>query len=396
MISQDPVAAEKLSPVAVIEPVGGHAGMNHYDIELARGLHHCGVHIRLYTCDETTEVDEPGITILKPFKRLYGHGFKMARGIKFLGGLGWAACDARRFRVKVAHLHYFQYGLRELACCIVLKALGIKVVATAHDIKPFSQPEGLSMFKTVVRLTDQVIVHNKFSARMLCREAGFDAVMPPVSVVPMGNFLASATPIERSEARSILSLSDTEPVVLFFGQLKPEKGLDDLLKAFATHKREGGKGFLLVAGRTMAYAREDYVRLAEELCLSKDVRFDLRYIPDEEVSAYYSAADLVVLPYKEIYQSAVLLMAMSYGRAVLGSDLPAMREVIKAGETGLMFKSGDLTSLVNALASALQDRKFLDELGRNALIEMQQHYNWNDFGARTLDIYLQALGQNGP
>jgi glycosyltransferase involved in cell wall biosynthesis len=145
----------------------------------------------------------------------------------------------------------------------------------------------------------------------------------------------------------------------------------------------------------MPHATEDYVELAKTLQLSNNVRFDMRYIPDEEANAYYSAADLVVLPYREIYQSAVLLMAMSHGRAVLGSDLPPIKAVIEHGVTGVLFKAGDVDSLTAALSHAILDIHELELLGRNAANVMRTDYSWDRIGYHTKNVYLAAAGRVG-
>lgn len=365
--------------------------MNSYDMELSRGLYQAGVHIRLYTCDETVEVSEPGITILKPFKGLYGDGLKPLRGLRFLFGLLAAAYDARRHKVRVAHLHYFQYGVRELACCITLKVLGMKIVATAHDINPLSSPEGIDLFKSIIRLTDQLIVHNRFSARILIAKAGSSLPLPPVSVINIGSFLGSINPADRADARRSLSLSWEEPLLLFFGQIKPEKGLAELLGAFAIHKQRGGSGRLLVAGRPMSHDPLDYQKMAGELGISEYVKFELKYIPEEDTSLYFAAADLIVLPYREIYQSAVLIMAMSYGRAVLVSDLPAMMEIIRDGVNGLTFRAGDTDALADALGVALADTDRLAELGLVAAEDMLENYSWKRVGERISKVYSRSL-----
>jgi len=376
----------------MIEPLGGHAGMNFYDLELARGLREYGVTTRLYTCDQTLESSEPGVSILKPFRALYGSRSKAIAGLRFLRGLLWSARDTRRHRIKVVHLHYFQYGLRELACCVILKALRMRIVATAHDITPFSRPEGLSVFGTVMRLSDHVIVHNKFSAGMLADRLDSMSRPPPLSVIRHGNFIAHLKLLDSSAARRRLGLPEERPVILFFGQVKPEKGLEELLKAFARYQSEGGNGLLYVVGRPMAHAKEDYVSIAHKLGLADNVKFDLRYVSDEEASACYSAADLVVLPYREIFQSGVLLMAMSHGRPVLCSDLPAMQEVVSHGETGLIFTAGDVDALAAALSQSLGDVEALKMMGSRAAAEMAEHYSWKEIGKRTAKVYRQALG----
>jgi glycosyltransferase involved in cell wall biosynthesis len=386
-----PPDEDELSPVAIIEPVGGHAGMNNYDIELCRGLYQAGIRSRLYTCDETLEVSEPGITILKPFRGLYGEGLKPLRGLRFLIGLFAAAYDARRHKVRVAHLHYFQYGVRELACCVTLKLLGIKIVATAHDINSLSSPEGIDLFKTVIRLTEQLIVHNSFSARVLIEKAGASFAMPPISVINIGNFLSSIRLAEQATARQSLFPSSEEPVLLFFGQIKPEKGLAGLLSAFAIHRQRGGTGRLLVAGRPTSHDPVDYQKMADELGIAGYVKFELSYIPEEDTSLFFAAADLVVLPYSEIYQSAVLIMAMSYGRAVLVSDLPAMMEIIRDGVNGLTYKAGDTDSMADTLGRALADRGRLAELGVRAAEDMKENYSWERVGERISKVYSSAL-----
>ncbi len=378
---------ERRFEAAVIEPVGGHAGMNVYNIELARGLYSAGVPNRLYTCDETPETSEPGVTVLKPFKGIYGKTPRFWRGLKFILGLCRCLGDLRRQRVTVAHLHYFQYGIRELACCVALKLLGIRVVATVHDVNPFSNPELLTLFKPIIKLSDHLIVHNHFSARMLQQKAAALPQMPPVSVINMGNFLGSTRLVDRLEAKELLALPISEPTLLFFGQIKPEKGLEELLSAFAIHKHRGGAGRLLVAGRPMANDPVDYEKKADELGITSHVTFQLAYIPEVDVGLYYSAADLILLPYREIYQSAVLIMAMSYGRAVLVSDLAPMMEVVEEGVNGLSFRAGNIDSLADVLGHALADSGRLAELGRNAAADMRDNYSWENIGARISAVY---------
>ena len=89
----------------------------------------------------------------------------------------------------------------------------------------------------------------------------------------------------------------------------------------------------------------------------------IRFIPDEDVGDYYAAADLVVLPYRKIYQSAVLLMALSHGRAVLVSDLPGMTDIVEHGRNGWVFREGDVADLEEKLGELLADGERLEYLG---------------------------------
>ena len=221
----DPTHRPPDSPlkVAVVEPVGGHAGMNYYDIELVRGLGLAGVDACLYTCDETTETSQAGVSIEKPFKSIYGGDWKIARGWRFLIGLVRTAGHARKRKTRIVHLHYFQYGLREIASCVLFKMQGIRVVATAHDIVPFSRPEGMDLFSTVIRFTDHIIVHNKHSGQMLAERFKNRATLPAVSVIRLGNFISNICVQDRALTKQQLDLPGDQPILLFFGQIKPEK-----------------------------------------------------------------------------------------------------------------------------------------------------------------------------
>ena len=135
-----------------------------------------------------------------------------------------------------------------------------------------------------------------------------------------------------------------------------------------------------------------YQELIDRYELADVTSLHIRYIPDDEIPAYYGAADIVVLPYRKIYQSGVLLMAMSFGVPVLTSDLPGMSEVITEGENGFMFRSGDAVDLAERLVAVLADVQ-----GRDRVIEcarqdmMGSRFSWDAIGAQLKVVYRDVL-----
>jgi glycosyltransferase involved in cell wall biosynthesis len=120
-------------------------------------------------------------------------------------------------------------------------------------------------------------------------------------------------------------------------------------------------------------------------------RLHIGYVPDDVASAYFAAADIVVLPYRHIYQSGVLLMAMSYARPVVVSDLPGMTEIVTDGENGYVFNSGSKDDLARALTHALIDEGGRSRIAAAALQYIREKHDWNHIGRTTAALYRQVL-----
>ncbi len=163
----------------------------------------------------------------------------------------------------------------------------------------------------------------------------------------------SRTPLPRSEARAKLGLSDDEPVVLFFGFVRRYKGLRHLLKALPA-VREQMPVRLLVVGEFWEDARP-YHDLVRQLGLGDAVQFYSEYVPNEELAVYFSAADVVVLPYLEATQSGVAQIALGFETPVIATSVGGMPETIEDGRTGLIVPPGDSAALSHAILRYFQD-----------------------------------------
>ena len=178
---------------------------------------------------------------------------------------------------------------------------------------------------------------------------------------------------------------------LFFGQIKKVKGLDVLLKALAILNKSEISFRLTIAGKVWQDSFEHYQQIIDEQNLASVIDLHLQYIPDEEMWNYFNDANLVVLPYKKIYQSGVLLMAMSFGRAVLASDLPAFAEVINPGENGFLFQSEDSVALAAELSQIIQQRDILSRIEDKAYRSIKTEFDWTRIAMETRKVYDGVL-----
>lgn len=374
--------------VAVIEPVGGHGGMDYYDLGLCRGLLAAGCRVSLYTCDETAVPSTPGLRFYPVYKHIYGHGRYWARGCRYLAGTLAALARTVISGQHVCHFHFFHGVIPELALVLLAKLCRRRVIITVHDVESLGNPPRVSRstIGKVYDLADYLIVHNEVSRRELIERLGVCAAK--ISVIPHGHYLEAVRRMpDNAEAKRALGIPESKKVVLFFGHIKDVKGLDLLLEAVPEVALEIPEVAFLIAGRPWKSDFSRYETLIRELGIADRCVLHIRFIRDDEVPSYYAAADVVVLPYRRTYQSGVVLMAMSYRRPVVVSDLPGMTEIVTDEQNGYVFQKGSKNALSKRLIQALQNEHERDQVAGRALEYIQKNHNWEHIGKQTTELY---------
>lgn len=368
--------------VAVIEPIGGHGGMDYYDYGLCLGLGNHNVKCVYYTCDKTGVRDFQNVSTVITFRQLWNATF-LLKVLRYLLGFLKSFNDARRRNIKIVHLHFFEFRVIDLLVLILAKTYGFKTVATIHDINSFDKPSNRLVEKICFKLISEIIVHNKTSSESLNRIGEFNQKL---SIIPHGNY----TPfVEKVKYKADLDESGTLKL-LFFGQIKRVKGLEILLDSIAILKRESFNIELVIAGKPWKSDLDYYNSLIDSLGIKDIVTTHFRYIPDDEVSSFFEMCDLIVLPYKEIYQSGVLLLTMSYGVPLVCSDLPAFKEYIIDKKNGFLFESESSESLSNTLKYISKNRDILREVQTRAN-ETISELDWVKIGEKTKLIYEKLI-----
>ncbi len=250
------------------------------------------------------------------------------------------------------------------------------LVLTAHDLLPREPRWGqVAAQRRVFDRVDGIVVHSAYGRGQLVDRLG---VCPDkVTVIHHGAF-AHVTAIGPDALPPELD-GGIRPAVLFFGLLRPYKGVETLLRAW--RGVEGAE--LWIAGRPMMVL-EPLRALAPP-----SVRWVPRYVTDAEMSALFTAADIVVLPYERTErfdQSGVLATALALGKAVVLTDVGGFSEVAATGAARLVVPS-DPDALRAALVALLGDRAARDELGRAALSAGRGAYSWDEAARRTVALY---------
>ena len=163
--------------------------------------------------------------------------------------------------------------------------------------------------------------------------------------LPLFDFFR-AGPMEMNEARDLIGEGEGH-LLLFFGYIRPYKGLSYLIEAMGI-LRARMDARLLVVGEFYE-EREPYLRLTERLGLSERVRFVDRYVGNEEVQAFFAASDLVVLPYVTATQSGIAQIALSFDRPVVVTRVGGLPEVVSEGRTGFIVPPADPQAVAEAI-----------------------------------------------
>jgi glycosyltransferase involved in cell wall biosynthesis len=275
------------------------------------------------------------------------------------------------------------------------RLLGKRVLHTVHNVN-IRRRDGKdswlnrSTLRAQYRLTDHLFVHTQQMKRELIEEFGVAPLK--ISVIPFGiNDTVPKSVLTKDAARERLGISNTERVILFFGNIAPYKGVEYLVEACARASEVVPELKLIIAGRIKnaeSYWR-GIRRRVEELGLSGCILERIEFVPDAEAEIYFKAADVLALPYTHVFQSGVLFLSYSFGLPVIASDVGSLREDIIEGETGFVCAPRDSEDLGNQirryfdsdLYRSLESRR--DSIRRFAM----ERYSWAKVGAILKDVY---------
>jgi glycosyltransferase involved in cell wall biosynthesis len=195
-------------------------------------------------------------------------------------------------------------------------------------------------------------------------------------IIPEGSFVDwyPQTVDNQKDARAKLQLKEQEKVWLYFGNLRPYKGVEALIDYFSNAKPTGTR--LIIAGNP--YSKKYAESLHKRANGNPHISLEIRKIADEEISIYFQAADLVVLPFKEVLNSSTVNLAMSFAKPVVAAAKGLVPFRLQK-QPELLFSQHQPLEKVLDMVSQL-DKSTLEAIGAQNLEEVER-YTWNDFAS---------------
>lgn len=287
------------------------------------------------------------------------------------------------------------------------RALRKRIALTVHNVntrKRDGRDSAMNRFTLRVqyRICHHIFAHTQQMKQELIEEFG----VPPerVSVIPFGiNNAARSTDLSPREARNRLAIREGEKTLLFFGNIARYKGLDLLVNAFQELAKQSIEYRLIIAGRPKNCA-EYWNSLREKMrpeLQSGRILLRDEFIPDDETEVFFKAADILVLPYRHIYQSGVLFLGYSFGLPVLAADVGSLKEEVVEGRSGFTFRAEDAADLAMAVRTYFASDLYRELPNRRQAIKdyAAEHHSWDVVGRDTIRIYaglLQLTGYSPP
>ena len=298
----------------------------------------------------------------------------------------------------------FEYFDRTLLM-LYYKILGKRLVLTAHNINKGKRDSTDSILnrltlKLQYRLCDHVFVHTEKMKRELVEEFGGEA--SAITVIPFGiNNAVPHSELTPREAKQKLGIGEAERTILFFGRIVPYKGLEYLVAAFKELLGRSACYRLIIAGRPDNDSKEYCKRIQEEIKrsnLGDRVVLKVEFVPDDETEVYFKAADVLALPYRDIYQSGVLFLAYSFGLPVVATDVGGLREEIVEGKTGFVCMPENSDDLGRTIERYFESGlyKGLNEFRRDIRAYARERYSWDKVGQLTVSMYTKLVEKWSP
>src|SRR5204863_6418150 len=279
------------------------------------------------------------------------------------------------------------------------KLLGKRIVLTVHNVNAGKRDSNDSWLnrlslKVQYKLSDHLFVHTDGMKREMISE--FHISKSKISVIPFGiNNTVPNTGLSSAEAKRRLNVSSDDKIMLFFGNIAPYKGLEYLIAAFSVLLKKDRSYRLLIVGRpkgSQSYWNE-IQRTIGNSNIGDRVIEQIEYVPDEATELYFKAADVLVLPYAQVFQSGVLFLGYNFGLPVIAADVASLKNEIEEGRTGLVFRAQNPSDLANKIDEYFKSELFTNL--ENTRFQIKQsandRYSWSKVAEITTAVYSNLL-----
>lgn len=344
-------------------------------------------------------IDNPYQTLLSKALENQGVEVLFPRGYRRIFPI-FRAVKTSTNKIHILHLHWttpytkgenlvirLVYTIKILVDILLTKLAGVKVVWTNHDhIAHDSKFPFLEQWlkQNLLKLSDKIIVHQASSVQDI--EQTYQVENGKFEVIPHGHYReVYSQAISQVQARKALEIPLSGRVYLNLGMLRPYKGIERLLKVFEGKQEFLKESILLIAGKALdeAYGQ----KLKEQAAKIQGVFLHDQFVEDSKIHLFFSAADVVVLPFKSILTSGSLILAMSYNKPIIAPLTKSIMETL-GGADWLLYDPEDEQGLLQALKASTQID--IDKLS-DLVQESCDRLSWDYIGRQTQKLYQNLI-----
>ena len=315
--------------------------------------------------------------ITKGFNKAYEGNF-INKSLNYLKALR----ELKKYIIKnnfdIVHLQWFSIPWIEWIYVGQLKKK-CKVIVTVHDVIPFyNRPLEMKALDKIYSKADQLLVHTETSKKLFQENYRADT---PIRVITQGFCLKSDyCKLDSNKAKTHFGIPLDSIVFLYYGTIRPSKGIDYLIRAIHKAHKLNHNIYLLAAGALHRVNESELLKLVNDELSPEYSTVRIGFVPQEDEKWYFSAADVLCLPYLEVTQSGVAQLGLMYDLPIIATDVGEMKDVCRNGMNGIIVNSGNTEQLTNAIVQLAEDSNF----------RLQASYKSKELGEKEFSLTVKA------
>jgi predicted O-linked N-acetylglucosamine transferase (SPINDLY family) len=331
----------------------------------------------------------PDYSHANPYQKLLYSIFP--KDIRITTGVPWSLENNHATGSDIFHLHWedviYRHASNEVEAFRFVdgflkqlegsKSSGWKLIWTIHNEAPHENqfPKVDQYFRAKLsNLVDIILVHSE--AAYVLQSKAFPAHAEKLRILPTGSYEGFyPNTISTADARNEIGIPQDRRVFLFFGNIRPYKGLDDLLKAFSSPEIQRTNALLLIVGTGPAhqYAKEFYSGKPD------NIKIVNRAIADEEIQTYFAASDFCVFTFKKILTSGSVMLSYTFKTPIIIPDFDSLSEFSGEGKGSITYRNNSMNTLKKALVKCceLSDIEYSHICHETENVLMK--YRWSNF-----------------
>lgn len=323
------------------------------------------IEIEVYLSDNTELIKDKkySVKIVRGFKNAYV-GSAVNKAVNYLKALYELYKYIEKNKFDIIHLQWFSLPWVEWFYVGKL-AKKHRIIITVHDVIPFdNRPFEMKCLDMIYSRADILLMHTN-SAKELFKTKY--KTKTPISIITQGFCLKTDyKKIDNSKAKEHFGIPENSVVFLYYGTIRPSKGLDILVKAIHKAHEINDKVYLLAAGAFHKVNEEEYKNLVKNELKNEYSTINFGFVPQSEEQWYFSAADVLCLPYLEVTQSGVAQLGLMYDLPIIATDIGEMKDVCKDGYNGLIVKRNNVEDLTDKIIKITNDKGYRDLSSKNS------------------------------
>jgi glycosyltransferase involved in cell wall biosynthesis len=279
-----------------------------------------------------------------------------------------------------AYVSFYRYSVHVLLAKLFRKKIVVRIGGSNFDrFLEDANTLAKSFIRFILRAADRVVVLTSYWQTFF-REYGIETI-----IIPNAVSFDFEIHQNKEDLRKKFELPEKSFIGVFLGTVEQRKGILDLIEVARSLERENPDVLLIVLGEgplleTLSSGPEDFA----------NVKWIGR-VEGEDKYAYLHLSDVLIFPsYAEGFPNAIV-EAMSMGLPVVASDIPPVRDIVKQGENGIFFKTGDIPSLKGAITYCCNHKAQCEGMGRTNRDRVKTEFHWDIIWRYYDDIYKELL-----